>query len=67
MPASSSLRWFQLVISVPSSRIWPSRTLSRPKIALNTVDLPAPLGPMTVVIAARGTLKVVPLRMVMAP
>ena len=36
-------------------------------MALKTVDLPAPLGPMTVVMAARFTAKVVPLRMVIWP
>ena len=54
-------------MSRPSSRTEPLRTFSRPKIALNTVDFPAPLGPITVVIAPRRTSKVVPLRMVMSP
>ena len=40
---------------------------SNPKIALNTVDFPAPFGPITVVIDARGTEKLTPLRMVILP
>ena len=36
-------------------------------MVLNTVDLPAPLGPMTVVMAPGAILKLVPLRMVIAP
>ena len=47
--------------------ILPSRSFSRPKIALNTVDLPAPFGPMTVVMVARGTAKLVPFRIVILP
>jgi hypothetical protein len=34
---------------------------------LNAVDLPAPLGPIIVVIAPRGILKLKPLRMVIGP
>ena len=41
--------------------------LSSPKIALNTVDLPAPFGPMTVVIEAFGIVKLTPFRMVILP
>ncbi len=41
--------------------------LSSPKIALNTVDLPAPLGPITVVIEAGGILNEVPFRIVILP
>jgi len=45
----------------------PSRSFKRPKIALNTVDLPAPFGPITVVIEPAGTEKLVPLRIVILP
>ena len=55
MPASSMSRGARFVMSRPSSVIVPARTGSRPKIVLNTVDLPAPFGPMTVVIAPRRT------------
>jgi hypothetical protein len=34
---------------------------------LNTVDLPAPLGPISVVMAPRATLKLVPLSTVSLP
>jgi hypothetical protein len=43
------------------------RACSRPKIVLNIVDLPAPFGPMTVVIAPRRMVAVVPLRIVILP
>ena len=45
------------MMSRPSKVIVPLRTGSRPKIVLNTVDLPAPFGPITVVIAPRRTLR----------
>ncbi len=36
-------------------------------MVLNIVDLPAPFGPMTVVMAARRTVAVTPLRIVILP
>ena len=36
-------------------------------MALNTVDFPAPFGPMMVVMEARGMAKDTPLRMVILP
>jgi hypothetical protein len=56
-----------LVISRPSKATRPRRTGSSPNTALNTVDFPAPLGPMMVVIAPRATLKVVSLSTVSLP
>ena len=40
---------------------------SSPKIALKTVDLPAPFGPMMVVIEASGIVKLTPFRIVILP
>jgi hypothetical protein len=48
-------------------RTLPSRSFSRPKIALNTVDLPAPFGPINVVIDPAGTEKQVPFKIVILP
>jgi hypothetical protein len=45
----------------------PARTGSTPNTALKAVDLPEPFGPMTVVIAPRGTLKESPRRIVSLP
>ena len=45
----------------------PARTGSMPKAALKAVDLPAPFGPMTVVIAPRRTVKDSPCRIVSLP
>jgi len=67
MPAVSKSRWRRPVTSRPLKTILPSRSFSRPKIALNTVDLPAPFGPITVVIEPDGTEKLVPLRIVILP
>ena len=38
-----------------------------PNTVLNTVDLPAPFGPITVVMAPRATEKLVPCRIVILP
>jgi len=54
-------------MSRPSNTMRPLATRNRPKIALKTVDLPAPLGPITVVSAPRGTLNVVPFSTVSLP
>jgi len=67
MPSSSSLRGVKFVVSRPSKRTRPRCTGSRPNTALNTVDLPAPFGPMMVVIAPRRTAKRVPWRTVILP
>ena len=67
MPAAISSRGSRLVISRPSKRIRPARTGSMPNAALNAVDLPAPFGPITVVIAPRGTAKDSPCRIVSLP
>jgi hypothetical protein len=55
------------VTSAPSKTTRPARNFNSPKIALNAVDLPAPLGPMTVVIAPRGALNEAPSRIVISP
>ena len=67
MPASSICRGERLVVSRPSKAILPPRTPSRPKTVLNMVDLPAPLGPMTVVMAPRRMLALMPFRIVILP
>ena len=67
MPASSICRGEKLVVSRPSNTILPLRTASRPNTVLNMVDLPAPFGPMTVVMAPRRICAVVPLRIVILP
>src|ERR1700741_1842268 len=54
-------------MSRSSNSMRPLATRRRPKIALNTVDLPAPFGPITVVIAPRATLKLVPCSTVSLP
>ena len=43
----------KFVMARPSSVMEPLRTGSSPKIVLNKVDLPAPFGPITVVMAPR--------------
>ena len=67
MPDVSNSRWLRPVTSRPLNRILPSRSFNKPKIALNTVDFPAPFGPITVVMEPAGTEKVVPLRIVILP
>ena len=67
MPALSNSRWLSPVTSRPLNTTLPSRSFNRPKIALNTVDLPAPFGPITVVMEPAGTEKLVPLRIVILP
>ena len=54
-------------MSSPSYQMAPDRTRTIPKIALIAVDLPAPLGPMTVVNALRCTEKLVPCSTAVAP
>jgi len=56
-----------LVISLSSKNIRPLRTGSMPKHALKAVDLPAPFGPMIVVIALRCTVSDSPCRIVSLP
>src|SRR6185503_10594912 len=67
MPSSSRRRGSSFVMSRPANAMWPCRTASSPNTALKTVDLPAPLGPMTVVIAPRAACRLVPLRTVRPP
>ena len=67
MPASSICRGERLVVSRPSNSMLPLRTPSSPNAVLNMVDLPAPFGPMTVVMAPRLMLALVPLRIVILP
>jgi hypothetical protein len=57
----------QLVISRPPKLIVPERTGNRPNTVLNIVDLPAPFGPITVVMAPRRTRALVPFRIVILP
>src|SRR6185436_3669935 len=67
MPSSSSLRGARLVTSRPSNSTRPARAGSSPNTVLNTVDLPAPLGPMMVVIAPRSARRLVPFSTVRPP
>src|SRR5215216_4443016 len=50
-------------MSLPSKTIVPLRGRSRPKIVLISVDLPAPLGPITVTTSPSRTSSETPLRM----
>src|SRR5215213_7927668 len=67
MPSSRSLRGPKLVTSRPSNTTRPPRAGSRPNTVLKTVDLPAPLGPMMVVMAPRAACRLVPLSTVKPP
>jgi hypothetical protein len=67
MPSAISWRGLRLVISRPSRKMRPERTGNMPKAALKAVDLPAPFGPMTVVMAPRATPKESPCRTVSLP
>ena len=67
MPASSMRRGAKPVVSAPSNVTLPERTPSRPNTVLNSVDLPAPLGPITVVIAPRRIVADSPFRIVILP
>ena len=67
MPRCSSSTWLSPTMSSPSYQMLPDRTRTIPKIALIAVDLPAPLGPMTVVSALRRTENVVPCSTAVAP
>ena len=57
------------VMSSPSNRIWPSVTSSVgwPMIALASVDLPEPLGPMSAWISPGRTVRSSPLRICLSP
>ena len=55
------------MISAPSNSTRPARAGSMPNTVLNTVDLPAPFGPITVVMVPRATEKLVPCRIVILP
>src|SRR3954447_2004963 len=63
---SSGAAW---VMSSPSNRIWPSLTSSVgwPMIALASVDLPEPLGPMSAWISPERTVRSSPLRICLSP
>src|SRR3954469_10712534 len=67
MPRASSSRGGILVMSAPSHNTRPERAGSMPNTVLNTVDLPAPFGPITVVIAPRATAQLVPCSIVILP
>src|SRR5882724_12889455 len=67
MPSSSSLRGPRFVTSRPSNTMRPACTGRSPNTVLNTVDLPAPLGPMMVVIAPRAACRLVPFSTVKPP
>src|SRR5215475_2173792 len=67
MPRASRSRGALLVMSSPSNTTRPDRAGSIPNTVLNTVDLPAPFGPITVVMAPHGTASVVPCRIVILP
>src|SRR3954454_10211882 len=67
MPRASRSRGAKLVISAPSNKTRPERAGSMPNTVLNMVDLPAPFGPITVVIAPRATVQLVPCRIVILP
>src|SRR2546423_6139964 len=67
MPRASRSRGEKLVISAPSNMMRPERVASMPNTVLNTVDLPAPFGPITVVMVPRLTEKLVPCRIVILP
>ncbi len=67
IPRRSSSIWLSPTMSSPSNQTWPDLTLTMPKTALSAVDLPAPFGPMMVVMAFRCTSKVVSWRIVVEP
>ena len=50
-PISTSRLALRLVMSLPCRVTWPECTRTRPNIALRSVDLPAPLGPMMPIIS----------------
>src|SRR3954452_19018066 len=67
MPRASRSRGGIFVMSAPSNVIRPERAGSMPNTVLNMVDLPAPFGPITVVIAPRATVQLVPCSIVILP
>ena len=66
-PFASICAGAKLVTFSPFSKTSPDQTFSNPKTALNTVDFPAPLGPMIVVIVPGSTLNETPFKTVMLP
>jgi hypothetical protein len=64
IPAASSARCDIPLIRWPSKRTSPERGTSMPNSVFSTVDLPAPLGPISSVISPLRTSRVVPLRIV---
>src|SRR5215212_8468691 len=67
MPRASRSRGVRLVMSAPLKVMRPERAGNMPNTVLNMVDLPAPFGPITVVIAPRTTVQSVPCSIVILP
>ena len=67
MPRRSSSAGGRFVTSASSKRICPCQAGRSPKSALNTVDLPAPLGPMIETTCPVSTRRVTPLRISILP
>ena len=55
MPRASRSFWVAPVMSSPFIRILPWRGVSKPNKVFSTVDLPAPLGPISKVMEPLGT------------
>src|SRR3954452_6571792 len=68
-PATARSSGSASVMSLPSKRIWPSVTSKPgwPMIALASVDLPEPLGPISVWISPERTNRSTPLRICLSP
>ena len=66
MPLRTRCCGLSRVMSSPSSRIAPSRSMTMPKIAFIAVDLPAPLGP-TMTATSPCSASIVQPRMMSAP
>jgi hypothetical protein len=62
-PRVTSLSALRPVMSWPFSSMLPPRTFTCPKIALRSVDLPAPFGPMMPTSSPLSTCTLHPLRM----
>src|SRR6516165_6541816 len=60
MPSLASFSSGRPVMSAPSASTWPPITLARPRIALSSVVLPAPLGPTTATSWPAWTLTSIP-------
>ncbi len=64
MPSASSSRCDLPLMFLPSKRTSPERGTSMPNSVFSTVDLPAPLGPISSVISPRRASSVVSFRIV---